>query len=461
MKKICGSIGALLALMFASPEAQAVPKKFSHGHYQNVEVWQPQGPDRGVVLLLTDSRGKGPDADTVAQALAADGRWVAVINTAALMTALKQEKDDCIALTGDLDNLGRHLQGWSHRAGFDPPILAGIGDGAALSYVAAAGAETDTFSAWLGIAPSADPPKALPLCDGPGVAVSRNAVEPFELDMPAAAWFDSGVPLDPFWPLLLGPWDAAGRVESPAPAQTAKAWQQTLKPVLAALPEAGPPQEVLDGLPLTEIPVPGAQHLVILLSGDGGWAGLARDLSAELTARGISVVGFDSLRYFWTRREPQGLADDLSKIIEHYAKRWDPQTIDLVGYSQGADVLPFAWPLLSEDARKHVAHLTGIALGRQAAFEFHVGQWLGVRGDYPIAPQLKPLSGTGFSCIYGDEDDDSICPDIDPKAYRVVKMAGGHHFNGNMTGLADAMLQQGADPAQNGQAAQTANNGKN
>lgn len=59
-----------------------------------------------------------------------------------------------------------------------------------------------------------------------------------------------------------------------------------------------------------------------------------------MAARGIPVVGFDSLRYFWKKRTPEGLAADLDRVLRYYGRHWGKSKLILIGYSQGADVLP-------------------------------------------------------------------------------------------------------------------------
>ena len=82
----------------------------------------------------------------------------------------------------------------------------------------------------------------------------------------------------------------------------------TLLPVSAAL--AAPPAELAD-LPMVEVPVTGTgTRFVVLLSGDGGWAGIDKGLAAAFAAQNVPVAGLDSLRYFWKARTPEGLAAD-------------------------------------------------------------------------------------------------------------------------------------------------------
>ena len=43
-------------------------------------------------------------------------------------------------------------------------------------------------------------------------------------------------------------------------------------------------------------------------------------------------------------------------------------------------------------------------------------------------------------CIYGEDEKDSLCPKLDPKRFTVVKLKGGHHFDGDYAGLAREIL---------------------
>jgi hypothetical protein len=99
---------------------------------------------------------------------------------------------------------------------------------------------------------------------------------------------------------------------------------------------------VLKDLPLIEVPTkkPGPDILAVIISGDGAWAGIDRDLAHSLSNREVSVVGLDSLKYFWTPGTPDGAAMDLERILEHYLSSWNRRQAILIGYSLGADVLP-------------------------------------------------------------------------------------------------------------------------
>ena len=161
----------------------------------------------------------------------------------------------------------------------------------------------------------------------------------------------------------------------------------------------------LAGLPIVEVPAkrPG-DTLAILISGDGGWAGIDKAVAASLTEQGIAVVGVDSLRYFWKERTPQSAADDVDRIVRHYMDEWDSKDVVLIGYSQGADVLPFVVNRLPAQTRAQVRLAAMLGLGERAVFEFHLASWLSRNDDgLAIAPELQRMSDIRALCVYSDE----------------------------------------------------------
>jgi type IV secretory pathway VirJ component len=86
-------------------------------------------------------------------------------------------------------------------------------------------------------------------------------------------------------------------------------------------------------------------------------------------------------------------------------------------------------------------HLTALlGLGQKASFEFHVSNWIGPSGDKPIAPEARKLMAAGTLCIYGQDERDSLCPQLAPDHARALALSGGHHFGGDYDSLAAQIL---------------------
>ena len=149
----------------------------------------------------------------------------------------------------------------------------------------------------------------------------------------------------------------------------------------------------------------------VMLSGDGGWAGLDQDLAAELNRRGIPVVGFSSLRYFWSAQPPDHAARDINRIISHYAQAWHRSRVLLIGYSFGADVLPFIVERLPGATRAQVDSVSLLGLSSAADFEVHISGWMpgDDKGEFPIAPVLRRMHDQKVLCVLGKGETTSAC----------------------------------------------------
>jgi type IV secretory pathway VirJ component len=331
-------------------------------------------------------------------------------------------------------------------------VLVGLGSGASLTYAMLAQAPENTFAAalTLGFCPTLDLQK--PLCKGSGLESVRSAAGHEFLPVKS----------------LSNPWldlQTATAGACPAPAaqkfvsQIKGAAQVTLKnvgapqytagyaklaahnPTLAAAPPAS-----LSDLPVVEVAAQATSDappdvFAIIMSGDGGWAGLDQDVAAALSAKGIPVVGLDSLRYYWTARSPERLAADTDRLIRYYLPHFGKQRVLLIGYSQGADVLPFAVNRLPEATRAHVALTAVMGMSEHALFEFHLSSWISDDNSGPATlPEVNRITGMPVLCIYGADESDSLCPKLDPKKVQVVELKGGHHFDGDYANLARQIL---------------------
>jgi type IV secretory pathway VirJ component len=219
----------------------------------------------------------------------------------------------------------------------------------------------------------------------------------------------------------------------------------------AVRPPPSPPQ--LHDLPLIEVPATEAATLAatpdnrkrfaVLLTGDGGWTGLDQEVAGALAARGIPVVAMSSLKYFWHARTPDEATRDLDRIVRAYGERWKRSQVLLIGYSFGADVLPFLYNRLPQEIRERVQSISLLGLSGTASFEFHLSDWIpGSAGDGRLTvPEIAAMgSGARVLCLYGADEKDSACPAVRRPGVEVVEIEGGHHFDGDYAALARRIL---------------------
>ena len=202
------------------------------------------------------------------------------------------------------------------------------------------------------------------------------------------------------------------------------------------------PPASLGGLPLVEVlPPPGARpdpahrrQMLVLLTGDGGWSPPERALAAQVAARGVPVVVLNSLRYFWRARTPEEAARDLARVVEHYARAWDRPRVALLGYSFGADALPFAVTRLPPAVRARVDGVTLLGFASGAGFEFHLPGWFGLQvgPTRPTAPEVSRMLALGVPvlCVNGAREELRGCPALPGDSATVRVLPTGHRFEG-------------------------------
>lgn len=427
-----------------SAGAKALPE-VTHGRFEHVPVLLPAGPVQRVVIWLGGGTA-GEQRRRQAEALRQDGAMVALVDTSHLYEMLRKDGGDCAFSSGDVENFSRYLQAFYHVPTYHLPLLVGDGEGSALAYAVAAQAPDRVLAGVLtdGLCPASVPPKAI--C-GAGVAKSGGTLAPTRLPVAWLAATSRQPHCDAAVELSLSNMVAQARsLKRSASGE----WLPGLRAAARSLGAQNgvslpPPPADLAGLPIVEVPTAAdvqGDTFAIFVSGDGGWAGLDKQVAGALAQAGIPVVGVDSLRYFWEERTPAGFAADLQRIVRVYAQRWKRTRVVLIGFSQGADVLPAAINRLPEATRAALRMTALLSLGKSADYEFHVSNWISSDDDgLPIAPEVARLPVPSTVCIYGEDDDDALCPAL-PKQNRRVSLPGDHHFEGDYATLANTLLQQ-------------------
>jgi len=430
-------------LLFAWGWAGAADETISHGRFENVRIDAPSGDPQQFVMLLSNGAADGKQ---VAATLADNGALVATIDTRAFFDNLARDGGECVSPDGDLENLSHYIQAVRHLDAYHTPMLVGDGIGAAFVYAMLAQAPRDTFAGGISLHFCPELQLRKPLCEDHQLEFANDDKTQLAPARLQHLWVvlnasnsqcatqarnfvqQVGAPLEPVQPSTLH--------ERLARAYTQLA--STVPPVFSPVS-----REVAD-LPLVEVPTtkPG-DTFAIMVSGDGGWAGIDKAVAGSIANAGIPVIGVDSLRYFWTERTPESVARDLARIVHAYTARWQRKRVVLIGYSQGADVLPFAINRLDAKTRALVSSVVLIGLADHAQFEFRLSNWIGLVDDgLPTAPEVQRLRSMHVICIYGEDDEEAQCDDYAGTNIRVIKLPGAHHFNGDYDGLARVIMRE-------------------
>lgn len=417
------------------------------GRFGNVKVVKPAGRTRAMLIFFSDGAGLTAE-DAAAKELASSGALVAEIDTPAYLSRLDRSNEQCHRIVNDVELLSRSLQREQKLSGYLTPIVAGVGEGATLAELALSEAPLVTIAGALSLDPTPGIASRRPIC-----AASSEAAGPVGFRYAAPG------KLPGFW--TVGLTTAARKSartyitalqQAGAPFELRKFGAgSTMADALGAMlqPHLKTPEKAaagVSGLPLSVLPVDHPSKLMaIVLSGDGGWRDLDRTIAGDLQARGVPVVGWDSLRYFWSKKTPAETANALDGVIETFTDKWHADKVALIGYSFGADVLPFAYNRLSQASRSHVVLIALLGFSKAADFQITLAGWLGEPPGpdaLPTALEAAKIPRSMVLCFYGQQEDDTACPTLAQRGVETIRTAGGHHFDGNYTALTEQILDR-------------------
>lgn len=202
-----------------------------------------------------------------------------------------------------------------------------------------------------------------------------------------------------------------------------------------------------DELGLTLYPAQGASDapMVVFLSGDGGWAPLDRGVSQALQRHGLPVVGWSSLHYYWHAKTPALARADLIRLLRHYGPLWQRPRWLLIGFSFGAELVPFMIQGLPDDLRQQLVGAAMLSPSVTSDFEIHVSDLMRSHqgGRYNVLAAARAIHDVPLLCLQGRDDHsrDRLCPHLTQPNVTTLTLTGGHHFQDDYPLLTRTILQ--------------------
>lgn len=463
-----GRLVATLALAAACGIAAAAPAgdpppgdPVDYGLFGQLHLRRPPGAIAHTALLVSDRDGWGARQDRLADALARRSVLVVGVDLPRYLERMQAiASDKCSYPSAHFEEVAHWIERHEGLADYGVPLVVGDGAGATFAYAMVAQAPAGTFEGLITLGWDGSLRFSKVFCAGDAGAMTVAdgndfRVEPARLPVPwlpqpfargaridgigaalASAWRFAGV----LWPALAEPAAGAGL------ARTYDRWRARQDAASSALPD-----DVAD-LPLIEVaptrPAAGPANVAVILTGDGGWAGLDRGVADALAAQGMRVVGFSTLKFFWQKRTPEATAQALARVVAHYGRSEADARFLLIGYSFGASLVPVVLNRLPDDLRRRVRSGVMISPDDEAVFEIHVGDWFGSTHHdeaMPIAPEIA-ASKVPLLCVHGADEDDSPCRTPQP-TMRVASLPGGHHYDGDYDALGALIVRELSAPA--------------
>lgn len=454
----------VLLLGLTSSALMAAEDSLSLPRFKPAKLYYDLARPKTVILLLAGGRWDR-SASGLARTLAAELNALVVgVEVGAYIRELSSSVETCGNPAADFEELSKLAQKRIKLPDYVSPILVGYSTGATLAYAVLAEARASAFEGAisLGFCPNID--LLNPLCRGDGLEMTEGPRGRGYAVLPCPT-------LEPPWIVLQGrqsticPIDSvrsfvsrtrsAQLIELPTVkddfAETRR-WLPQFKLAIRTLSYLRPPvtpvvPEILENLPLVETKPrgEGPDVLAVQITGDGGYGVTDRGIAEGLAGHGVPVVALNSLKYFWTKKTPEETTRDMERVLRNYLAATKKSELVLIGYSLGADVLPFVINRLPDDLRYKIRMVVLLGPSLKVNFEFHLSDWLTSKSrpdDRAVLPEIARLRNVVLFCFYGDKDRSEICHRIKLPNIRIFSIPSGHRFGRTFEPVVRAVLKE-------------------
>lgn len=183
-------------------------------------------------------------------------------------------------------------------------------------------------------------------------------------------------------------------------------------------------------------------YVALYLSGDMGLRfGMGPYATKALSAHGIPVYGLNSSTAFATRRTRAQLDAIVVRAAHEALARTGAKKLILIGQSFGADILQTGLTNFPKSLREQVAAVVLVVPGQAVYFRADPTS-VSYRGtpDSLGSTTAARIDWVPLTCIYGAQEDDSLCPGLKQHNATVIRLPGGHFLHNDHVLLIRMML---------------------
>ncbi len=181
--------------------------------------------------------------------------------------------------------------------------------------------------------------------------------------------------------------------------------------------------------------------VIFYISGDGGFNKFSTGLCQSLNKKGYDVYALNARSYFDDKKTPEQTTNDIRNyLIKKLAGRKSRKVV-LIGYSFGADVLPFILNRLPKNVLDVPVSFIMASSG-STDFEIHWSDIFGgnTKRDMDVVTEINKLNDDNIVIINGSDEHELALNKISLKKYTHEVLPGGHHFDGDTEEITNVIL---------------------
>ncbi|TAL65162.1 MAG: hypothetical protein EPN88_09945 [Bacteroidetes bacterium] len=469
MKRIIILISVFAFVLISQSGAVSSRDSINVAPFGKIFIYKQTATPGNVIIMISGDGGWKLGVVGFAETFSEINALVIGVDILRYYKELRQRTDSCYNVAADFVQLATEIEKKFNFPAYTPPVIMGYSSGATLVYGILAQARPGTFMGGisLGFCPDIELPKIL--CQVNGLTE--------RVDAPGKIYYFQPDPkLGNSWIVLQGKHDKVCNFQT-----VYNFVSKTANAELVTLPEVGHGfSKWADFMPqwkdaynrliekfgkvqpvdvnieqVKDIPVvitkaklekPDAP-IALLISGDGGWYAFEQLIADHLAKVGIPTIGLDAKKYFWKRRLPEETAGDMTKILNYYSKEWGKERFLLIGYSLGAEIVPFIVNRMPEEMKSRIGSSVLLSPATTTDFEIHISNMLGMgnrQNTYNVMDEIVKMQAISTLVIFGDGEKTTIPGLLSPTSVKVRLIPGDHHYKFNLPLIMQTMKENKA-----------------
>lgn len=184
--------------------------------------------------------------------------------------------------------------------------------------------------------------------------------------------------------------------------------------------------------------------IVLYLSGDGGLNSFSTSYCELLGKQGYTVGAVNSKSFFWDKKSADQIAKELSSTLEKLLVGKKNHLVYFVGYSFGADVIPFLVNKLTAEWKERLQAVALLEPSTSTDLEIHVSDLFGrseVKRSMDVVAEINKMVNVRTAILLGEDGVSFPIKNIRLKNLETIYMKGNHHFDGHVADVVKATVK--------------------
>jgi type IV secretory pathway VirJ component len=457
MKKIFLYIIVIIFVNTTISSAQITRDSATIAPFGEVFIYKQTGTPKNLVIMISGDAGWKYGVVGFAETFAEKSNLVIGVDILRYYKDLRQRTDDCYRVATDFTTLATEIEKKYNFPDYRPPVIMGYSSGATLVYGVLAQARPGTFIGGisLGFCSDIDLPKML--CQTNGLSEKTDSTGKSYFLKPDARLGNPWVVLQGKLDNICNYSEVADFVSKTANAELITLpkvghgfsklndfipqWEDAFDKLVKTYEPSKIPSYNTDNVKNLPVIITNTKvqdkntPVAILISGDGGWYSFEQSIADGLAEIGIPAIGLDSRKYFWNRRSPDETAGDIASLLSFYYNEWKRDKCLLLGYSLGAEIVPFIVNRLPEDLKSGIVLAVLLSPETTTDFEVHISNMLGMgnsKNTYQVLDEIKKLKPVPALCIFGQSEKSQVPELLKGTSVNINIIPGDHHYKFNV-----------------------------